>query len=1021
MATRPTNKNFKEEKPHLYENLSSSDDIEDVAVNELINYYKYSPEQAKEIGLFITRKGSSNGFTYFNKGLDEILADYNEENRDRPTHTPFTTGNFIPRQNKRRILERVGAAFLGEEEVVEEETDEYYIPSSPYCFEKIYEKLAAEHKTNKPPPHEYVVNSRQIPKHFNIDTYYIRTIPHDHLYLNKDKSKKTSTPSRRNFPVYPYLLLLRTNNINYHMVLIKKNNPDIKLKLEIPRTLIDGGQYPISSAIKKKPQSHIIVWDVETYKSRLDDHFVPYAVAYSVLDLQNPFEEPTVHQFWGDSCIEDFLQHITEADIPANQLFAHNSGKFDTYFLLRSPSIEIIKEIYVSGRYRSLTFRYGNSKAKTFTAKDSYSWMSMSLESMNKATKNKYVKQDYDIGKQERKEDYEENKKDIQHYLKYDVLSLAESLHKFESWLKEINQSITTTLGAPSLALKHWMHTELPECLWCPKSPSVKCFQRQSVYGGRVIHQRKVGEDMICLDANSLYPSAMTYDYPIGTYTMGKISQFQHILNEKMHFIAEVTLNGNNIALGIVPHKETIKSGLTYPSNIFRGVYTSPDVYSALAAGYTIVEVHQFIYWKESRPIFKDFIETLYETRNKLKKQGNPAEQTYKLILNSFFGKFLERTGQQTKYLHKYPNMPTLEVNKPVHASHENYTGTIERLPNNQYRFRYKTKEVLKRPTYVGAFVLAYARAIMNKLYMNKAGTTGVIKPSDVYYGDTDSIYLPLSLIQNSTEQARNSCLDENKLGYLKNDYGPGVIVKKALFLDYKRYCLEKVRPDKETPDLVFKFNGFSFKETDPKETWKLYERMYKGEHVELPRQVWTRSICKGIIIEDNKMKMWCPAAKTNWVSDRAYSKDFIPNIPEREAYYENWLFESNKDGIKYILKKNMVLYKKPPYNEAGDIITNLPITNFAINDELTQIERIFDNNKKPDPRNRLLALSDDRFAVIFTRKELGEIDTHLRQIEEKNLNTQDMPNLINEISQIIAMYKQEKETLTSTIERHVE
>ncbi|ALG96753.1 putative DNA polymerase, phage-associated [Acidianus bottle-shaped virus 2 strain ABV2] len=48
--------------------------------------------------------------------------------------------------------------------------------------------------------------------------------------------------------------------------------------------------------------------------------------------------------------------------------------------------------------------------------------------------------------------------------------------------------------------------------------------------------------------------------------------------------------------------------------------------------------------------IFKDVIEDLYSKRLQLKKQKNPLEKVYKLILNSSYGKFGERIGFNAKF-----------------------------------------------------------------------------------------------------------------------------------------------------------------------------------------------------------------------------------------------------------------------------------------------------------------------------------------------------------------------------------
>ena len=116
-----------------------------------------------------------------------------------------------------------------------------------------------------------------------------------------------------------------------------------------------------------------------------------------------------------------------------------------------------------------------------------------------------------------------QNRTDWIEYLEYDVKGLAELSMRINDSLMDYGESITTCLGAPSFAWK--LMRKLcynSDYFYCPKSPSLKKFMRQACYGGRILQWKKLFDPktqskMICLDFNSLYPSAMhKFSYPVG-------------------------------------------------------------------------------------------------------------------------------------------------------------------------------------------------------------------------------------------------------------------------------------------------------------------------------------------------------------------------------------------------------------------------------------------------------------------------------------------------------------------------
>lgn len=151
----------------------------------------------------------------------------------------------------------------------------------------------------------------------------------------------------------------------------------------------------------------------------------------------------------------------------------------------------------------------------------------------------------------------------------------------------------------------------------------------------------------------------------------------------------------------------------------------------------------------------KDYISEIYETRKLLKAQKNPQELTYKIVLNSTFGKLMENPIKRSMiYLPKDKEYKPNQIvfgKQLLKRKSENFD-----LPQQQawICIDAKTKIIVRNPI-VGGYITALARTeIMNLVYKYR---------DYVVYGDTDSIFLTCKI-----PEFENS---PNELGYWKNEY----------------------------------------------------------------------------------------------------------------------------------------------------------------------------------------------------------------------------------------------------------
>jgi hypothetical protein len=403
---------------------------------------------------------------------------------------------------------------------------------------------------------------------------------------------------------------------------------------------------------------------------------------------------------------------------------------------------------------------------------------------------------------------------DWRDYLKYDVLSLAHVFEFNEKAYNSLGLSMTNACGLPGLAwqmIVKTSHIVQTDQLYYPVHPSMIELCRQATYGGRVIcakaYYMSDPDDplsgLICGDANSLYPSAMLNSFPVGKPDIIKDSELsiKTLLAKYPHFIVDIEFTipasdkyGNSQPFRFIPYRGEAGDGvcvdvrtdgkpekraegshaaanesLLYPGQgTYRGVYNDVDILEMLKEGYIVNKVYSGIRWTKSAPFMRDLVKSMYAIRKELVRQGNPTEYVYKILLNSMYGKFLETVKQTASF-----------YDAPTNGNEPKHTGDYECRAGQYQHINQLDNYIVKKPTYIGSYILAYSRQIMNN-YIRAIGI------NNVYYSDTDSIYT-----SRKAFNASGITISE-ELGGLKNDYGDGCYITEAVFLDQKKYLLRK-------------------------------------------------------------------------------------------------------------------------------------------------------------------------------------------------------------------------------------
>lgn len=804
----------------------------------------------------------------------------------------------------------IGADYEGIKEIVEDDRENIYIPSSYYCilkcFEKSFERNIQIINQRKKTNNEWKgISTERISPYFiklqSAKLLYKKTLI-KYLYGSECKCRsKCETCENENVnelipEIYKVTnkkitILSKKKNISivndsiilghlgrgkYHAMLAKRRTPgkykDYNFKLKITQNLnLEVENVKVKPETFKDPDRYVVVYDIETYEviNENSKNLTPYALAYSLVDLENKtYEEPVIidkneFRYIFNEMFERLDYKCKEKNIQKIQVFAHNGARFDNLYMKSATNMKIIQSIIDGTTNKSIECRTTDI---CYIFKDTYPFVLSSLKNALKTFKCVTQKLDFEIAGFTLQQ--YQNTTEWRKYLEYDVKGLAELVIKYEEGLKDYGESITTCLGSSSLAWKILRKTCIwSDSLYIPKTPSLIKFMRESCYGGRVLHWKKhfqadKTDKMISLDYNSLYPSAMMrFPYPVGECSLIENPETFDIFNtQARHYIIEAEIDAGNIRYPIHPYRDE-KNNLIYKSNLFSGVYNDVDIKEMVRDGYQIKKIKRGVYWNQSVKIFSHLIEKLYEKRKIYKANNDSREYMIKIILNSMYGKFLEVITTSSVY-----NEPNLGV-KIISA---------KMLKNKQIEYITELDNpIVRKPTYIAGYILAYARKLMNE-YIDTIGR------ENIWYQDTDSIYTKLSCVKNI------------KLGtglcQMKNDYGDNKYIDKAYFIDLKRYLL--IFNDGSAKA---KFLGLNFRteewageqidftdETKIKKVEQLFKDLLKGKTVSVEQDKWKRTGLNVCIDSKNIAYSIDPKKRGDWDNDEFYPKGYCKNLPEK-------------------------------------------------------------------------------------------------------------------------------------------
>ena len=431
-----------------------------------------------------------------------------------------------------------------------------------------------------------------------------------------------------------------------------------------------------------------------------------------------------------------------------------------------------------------------------------------------------------------------------------------------------INLNVHNFLTLPSLA-DYYMKKNVfyPNGNIKELNGPVQKFIQQAVYGGRCMtaHNKrhyiiKNGKALYDFDARSLYPSAMRRMFtvegvpeyyentsPDTVFNANNLPDIlKHAFDEQQvratedryisQFFVEIDITNVGIhrAFPLIvkrtPTKQTncnecVK--MVVDMITLQDLITFQDISFKLGNGYIMKGNRDYRVQK--------VIQKLYDLRNEYKKTGNPTQEVIKLIMNSAYGKSIQKPIKSFMEFVKKDSFDWFVKNR-YHQIHE-----ITQIDDSTYLFELlKQKSLQFNNCVFGVTVLSMSKRIMNEV-MCLAEDNNI----NIYYQDTDSMHIEADKLQQLAEAFKvkyNRELIGDAMGQFHDDFdelknNPRAIVH--ISAGKKMYYDKLINDDGEIAE-HFRLKGVPQQciiNTAAKHyngnVQSLYEALYNGEEID--------------------------------------------------------------------------------------------------------------------------------------------------------------------------------------------
>lgn len=600
----------------------------------------------------------------------------------------------------------------------------------------------------------------------------------------------------------------------------------------------------------------------------IDNYHVPIMIGYSnnyeikIFDIKNEINKEN-----SLNIIKEFFESLNK-DKTSKNIYFHNMANYDGY---------LISNYLIKNNIKFSIINKNNSIYKISIPEykinivDSFLLIPYSLKDACHYFNKKYYKKEFNFALLN-KSNYLEKKNDLIEYFINDILSLEELYYNFLNKIKKIFEiNDITSLTLTSIVHKEFLKRFNTIYKFELLTERQDDFIRSGYIGGIVDVYKPLGKKIVELDVNSMYPSVMKNT----KFGLGKPIYIKNIKNIKdfcEKYIGFIKCNVKSIKYMKYPTlsikyqiNDKEDSKLIQALGEFTSVFYTKEILDCIQnQEYEFIPIEGY-YFEKSDYIFKDFIEELYEIRLKAKQNKDKGlEILTKKCLVSLYGRFGIKLDDDIINLYDYNEVKTINNPKEI-KEFEEYTlvkyspDTINKELNNK---------ILKPRIDWASIVSAESRILINKIK----------RIIDIYYSDTDSIYIDKKDLEKIKEYISQTELGKFKI---EREY------KYIIFIALKTYIGKTIENK-----WIFKAKSMNIQELESKSVY-INDYFYKEWFIKILNKLNYNS--------NNSIKI---------IIKRSFNKDiktFSIFVRNQEIIYE-----LNYDKRKKIYKKCIWIETKP-------------------------------------------------------------------------------------------------------------
>jgi len=448
-------------------------------------------------------------------------------------------------------------------------------------------------------------------------------------------------------------------------------------------------------------------------------------------------------------------------------------------------------------------------------------------------------------------------------YCQMDCELLKNGWETFRKWIINITGlDVHDYISISSLVDNYFRNEEVYKDVY-----EVSCYVREFIQrcmvGGRTMCRKnkkyhlkntKIND----FDAVSLYPSAMQ---KLGGYLKGPPKVLSCLKYETLKtydgYFVEIKINKINKkrAFPLMSYKNS--EGIREFSNDMEGkiIYVDKFMLEDMIEFHDITfDIIRGYYYDEGRNMkLKTVIEYLFNERLKAKKNKNPIEVVYKLMMNASYGKTLMKPFNEDSKIMSFQRAKTFitrQYNKIVSIDILSTKKWDELNDNDNIKIKIEQPIINHfNNAPCGCEVLSVSKRIMNEV-MNTAEDNNL----KIYYQDTDSMHInddDIKTLSETYEQKYGRKLIGKAMGQFHSDFSSNMLkgdvyACESIFLGKKCY-IDKLTDDEtkdENGNPVYDYHirmkgmgkiGIVHRanQTYDGDIMKVYEHLFKGDEIE--------------------------------------------------------------------------------------------------------------------------------------------------------------------------------------------